>query len=129
MRAVFWILGALASAAGGAYLLSRSAKRRLSAQFLAALREGPVVVKAYEPSIVASGIRAEAFIGLASGMPFEFAGQTDTSGTNWRFGLIWRGSRIVTDWNPLSGVDEHPLKQAYDILRRRSSKKDDDLSN
>ena len=129
MRALFWIIGALASAAGGAYFVNRRAQRRLSEQFLAALREGPVVVKAYEPSIVASGIRAEAFLGQAAGSPFEFAGQTDISGTKWRFGLIWRGSRIVTDWNPLTGQDEHPLKQAYDILRRRSSKKDDDLSN
>ncbi|HTK60282.1 MAG TPA: hypothetical protein VL283_03710 [Candidatus Baltobacteraceae bacterium] len=128
MRALFWIVGALASVAGGAYLVSRSANRRLSERFLAALREGPIVVEAYEPSIPASGFRAEAFRGKLAGMPFAFVGRTDVSGTKWTYALIWGDSRLLLSWNPLSGEAEHPLQQAYLILRRRASK-DDGLSN
>src|SRR5690349_8122432 len=129
MRAFYWIVGALASAAAGAYLINRRSKRQLSDRFLEALRRGPLAVEAYDPAIVASGVRAKAFRGVVQDMPFEFVGHTDVSGTKWDFRLDWHGSLVFLSWNPLSGEAEHPLKQAYDILRRRSSKRDDDLSN
>src|SRR5688572_14679790 len=128
MRALFWIIGALASAAGGAYLVGRRAKRQLSAQFLAALRQGPVLILGYEPA-VASGYRQEAFQGTIGDRPFKFVGRTETSNTKWTFALIWDGASLALEWNPLTGEAEHPLKEAFDILRRRASKKDDDLSN
>lgn len=127
MRALYWIIGAFVSAAGGAYVVNRRAKRQLSARFLDALREERLVVEAYEPS-VADGLRAEAFRGHLDGLPFAFAGQTEASGTKWTFVLMWGANHLHVEWNPLSGEAEHPLKQAYDILRRRSAK-DDGLSN
>lgn len=128
MRALIWILGAVASAAGGAYLMDRRAKRRLSGRFLEALRRGPLHVEAYDPAIVASGLRAKAFRGIVQDTPFEFVGQTDVSGTRWSFLLVWDGSRLEFRWNPVSDGAEHPLKQAYDLLRRRASR-DDGISN
>ena len=127
MRALFWILGAFASAAGGAYVLNRRARQRLAAGFLAALREGPVTVEAYTPE-VASGFRTETFRGRVAGTPFAFVGRTEASGTRWSFALIWGPSTLGASWSPLTGEAEHPLKQVYDILRRRASK-DDGLSN
>jgi hypothetical protein len=140
MRAFYWIVGALASAAGGAYIIHRrrahrSAQRRFFDAFLAAIRTETVVVETYEPT-VASGFRLEAFGGVigripgdpASGIPFFFAARTEASGTKWTFTIGWRGVQAEVDWNPLSGESEHPLKHAYDILRRSSSK-DDGLSN
>lgn len=129
MRALFWIIGALATAAGGAFIVSRRSQERTFERFLAALREGPIEVQAYEASIPASGYRAKAFRGEVAGQPFAFVGRTDVSGTKWTFALIWGEAQLGTSWNPLSGAAEHPLKQAYDILLRRASKKDDDLSN
>ena len=128
MRALFWILGAIATAAGGAYVVNRRANQRLSERFLAALMEGPFVVRAYEPSIPASGYRAEAFRGEVGGKPFAFVGRTDVSGTKWTYALIWGDARLLHHWNPLTGEAEHPLSQAYILLRRRASK-DDGLSN
>ena len=127
MRALFWIIGALATAAGGAYVVNRRARERLSVTFLEALREGPLTVEAYKPE-VASGFRTETFRGRLAGTPFAFVGRTEASGTKWTFALIWGDASLGASWNPLTGGLEHPLKQAYDILRRRSSK-DDGLSN
>lgn len=127
MRALYWILGAFASLAGGALLLDHRSKRRLSDGFFDALRKEPFAVQAYEPS-VAGGYRAEAFRGVVGGKPFAFAARTDADGAAWEYALIWGGARIDARWNPLSGEPEHPLQLAYLILRRRASK-DDGLSN
>ena len=128
MRALFWILGAIAAAAGGAYAISRHTDRRISERFLAALMEDTFVIHAYEPSIPASGFRAKAFRGQAGGAPFVFVGRADAGGTNWSYALIWGGFRLDLSWNSLSGEAEHPLQQAYILLLRRASK-DDGLSN
>jgi len=128
MRALFWIIGAIATAAGGAYVAIRRSNRRISERFLEALMEDAFVIQAYEPSIPASGFRAKAFRGHAAGMPFVFVGRADAGGTNWSYALIWGGFRLDLSWNSLSGEDEHPLQQAYILLLRRASK-DDGLSN
>lgn len=128
MRLLYWIIGALAAAAGGAYVADRRARRRVSERFLEALRKGPVVVEAYEPSIVASGLRAEAFRGTVAGTPFLFVGRTDVSGTRWSFGLLWNGARVTVAWNPVADGPEHPLSEAYHILRRRASTHDGTLN-
>ncbi|MEK7545789.1 MAG: hypothetical protein AAB554_01785 [Patescibacteria group bacterium] len=128
MRVFYWLLGAAATAIASAYVADRRVNRRLSERFLAALREGPFVVEAYEPSIPASGFRAEAFRGRVAGSNFAFVGRTDASGTDWTYALIWGDERVILRWNPLSGEAEHPLSQAYLLLRRRASK-DDGLSN
>lgn len=128
MRLLYWLLGAAATAVAGAYVANRRADRILSERFLAALRMGPVTVEAYEPSIPAPGFRAEAFRGRLAGLPYAFVGRTDASGTRWTYALIWGDERLLHAWSPLSGEAEHPLSQAYLLLRRRASK-DDGLSN
>jgi len=128
MRALFWIVGAFVSAAGGALILNRRAKKRVMDSFLDALKSERIEVKAYQPSIPAAGFRAEAFKGVVGGKPFVFAAKTDVSGTRWSYALIWSGSRLFASWNPLSGGEEHPLQLAYLILRRRTSKDDGALN-
>lgn len=124
MRAIFWILGAVAGLAGGAIALERRSKRRVADGFLAALRAGQLVFEAYQPAIVGKGYRAELFRGTAAGRPFAFIAQTDVSATKWSYALAWGDDRMTASWNPVSGEADHPFSQAYVILRRKATKDD-----
>lgn len=123
MRILYWLLGAAATAAAGAYVVNRGLQGRIAKDFLDALRRGPVSIHADEPSIIASGLRAESFRGEAAGRPFAFIAKVDVSGTRWTFALDWSGAgRFIQTWNTLSGESEHPLQSAYLLLRRHASK-------
>lgn len=125
MRIIYWLLGAAAAAAaasGTAYIVNRDKKGRKSQDFLEALRQGPVKILAYEPSIIAGGFRAEVFRGEMAGRPFSFVARVDASGTRWTFALVASdGGSFIQAVSSLPGESEHPLLAAYQILRRHSS--------
>ena len=129
MRVLFWLVGAIASAAGGAYLLDRRAKRRAAEDFLAALRQEEIADLSYEAAIIAPGLRGELFRGSVRGREFAFVARADASGTRWTYALAWGELRMGASWNAVAGGEDHPFSQAYAFLRRRASKKDDGLSN
>lgn len=123
MRILYWLLGAAATAAGAAYVASRGKRRSIAKDFLQALQQGPVKILVDEPHIVASGIKAETFRGEACGRAFAFVAKTDASGTRWTFVLAWSGAgQFVESWSPLRDASEHPLREAYALLRRHASK-------
>ena len=128
MRALFWILGAVATAAAGAFVLDRRGKRRLAESFLSALHASDLSDLAYEAGIIAPGLRAELFRGRLDGKPFAFVARADASGTHWTYALAWGEVRMGASWNTVSEEADHPFSQAYAYLRRRL-RKDDGLSN
>lgn len=128
MRALYWLLGAAVGIAGGALVLDRRAKRRIFDEFLAAVRGGRFGSLSYQPAIIPPGLRVALFRGELDGKPFIFVAKADASGTRWVYALIWADAKLGASWNPLTGEADHPLSQAYVLLRRRVSK-DDGLSN
>lgn len=95
MRIIYWLIGAAATAAAGAYLLDRQGAGRTAARFQAALGRGSVTVSSIRSSIPEPGIRQEAIHGTADGTPFLFISRTGRDGLQWTFTLTWTGDAVV----------------------------------
>jgi len=129
MRAFYWIIGALASAAAGTYLVSRRAQRKaLAAAFLEALGRGSVTIRIDHGVIHASGVPGDRFIGTARDLDFEFVMASADGGHRQAYRLTWADMTVSGDWSALKGTDPFLLHEIYIglvVLRDRR----DDLSN
>lgn len=123
MRLIFWIIGAAATMAGGAAVLSRQRDRRTADDFLAAVRDGRVEEVVDRPGI-GPGVRGGVIVGQADGSLFELTMTTDRHGVSRAYRLLWIGRDAVTGTHHLlkRGASAAALAEAYERLAKLCSR-------